>query len=183
MKKERKMKVRKLEINDLQERCKWLNHPDVYMHMNMQYPITLGETQKWHEKALFNSSRFDFVFEEDNNIVAMTGLTNIDLSNGLVEFYIMVNPEMQGKGYGLKSTEFTINYAFNSFNVGKIYLYTNSFNDRANALYLKLGFKLEGTLRNHKFKNGKMIDRCIYGLLKQDWLKYPYSENQIKLEF
>src|SRR5690606_14995272 len=117
MKKERKMKVSKLNSNHLQERCNWLNTPDVYLHMNMQYPITIEETIKWHERALFNSSRFDFAFEHQDIIVSMTGLTNIDTSNGLVEFYIMVNPETQGQGYGKITTEFTINYAFNNYNI------------------------------------------------------------------
>lgn len=177
------MKATKLATNHLQERCNWLNHPGVYMHMNMQYPITLEETKKWHERALFNSSRVDFVFEEKDEIVAMTGLTNIDTSNGLVEFYIMVNPNEQGKGYGKKSTEFTLNYAFINYNIHKVYLYTNNFNERANNLYEKLGFKLEGVLRKHKFKNGELIDRCVYGLLKEDWLKQNYYNKKIKLEF
>lgn len=176
------MKASKLSNKHLEERCNWLNHSNVYLHMNMQYPITLEETKKWHERALYNSSRFDFSFEEKEKIVAMTGLTNIDTVNGLAEFYIMVNPEIQGQGYGKKSTEFTLNYAFVNYNIHKVYLYTNQFNERANNLYEKLGFKLEGTLRKHKFKNGEFIDRCVYGLLKEDWKKQSYCNKNIKLE-
>ncbi|MGO3807753.1 MAG: GNAT family N-acetyltransferase [Sphingobacterium sp.] len=177
------MKSYKLDQQHIQERCDWLNHPKVFRHMNMQYPITLLETQKWFERAVLNSSRIDFAFEEDDDIVAMTGLTNVDTVNGIVEFYIMVNPNLQGKGYGMKTTEYTLNYAFLNYNIHKIYLYTNSFNERANNLYLKLGFQLEGTLRMHKFKNGEMVDRCIYGLLKDDWVKMAYAHKEINLEF
>lgn len=183
MKKEKKMKAYKLDYTHIQERCDWLNNPAVYQHMNMQYPITFLETEKWFERTVINNSRIDFAFEEDGKIVSMTGLTNIDTINGLVEFYIMVNPNVQGKGYGLKTTEFTINYAFLNFNIHKIYLYTNSFNERANKLYAKLGFELEGTLRKHKFKNGKLIDRCVYGLLKEDWQSKTYAKQEINLEF
>ena len=151
--------------------------------MNMQFPITFDETKKWHERALYNSSRFDFAFEVENNIVSMTGLTNIDTGNGLCEFYIMVNPELQSRGYGKKTTEFTINYAFNKYNIHKVYLYTNNFNERANKLYEKLGFQLEGVMRKHKFKNGELIDRCIYGLLKEEWKNQNYYNSEIKLEF
>lgn len=177
------MKAYKLDKDHIQERCNWLNNPAIYQHMNMQYPITLLETEKWFERAVTNNSRIDFAFKEDNEVVSMTGLTNIDTSNGLAEFYIMVNPTSQGKGYGLKTTQFTLNYAFVNYNIHKVYLYTNSFNERANNLYLKLGFKLEGTLRKHKFKNGEFIDRCVYGLLKEDWLEQEYAKNEINLEF
>lgn len=177
------MKAYKLDSTHIQERCDWLNNPAVYQHMNMQYPITFLETEKWFERTVINNSRIDFVFEEESGIIAMTGLTNIDTSNGLAEFYIMVNPNLQGKGYGLKTTEFTLNYAFINYNIHKVYLYTNSFNERANNLYLKLGFELEGKLRKHKFKNGQLIDRCIYGLLKEDWQAQIYAQKEIYLEF
>lgn len=183
MKNEKEMRASKLENKHLEERCAWLNHPSVYLHMNMQYPITLAETVKWHERVLVNNNRMDFAFEEEGRVVAMTGLTGIDTANGLAEFYIMVSPQEQGKGYGLKSTIFTINYAFIIYNIHKIYLYTNTFNERANSLYLKLGFKLEGTLRQHKFKDGKLIDRCIYGLLKSEWNEQEYAKSKIDLEF
>lgn len=183
MKKEKEMKAYKLDQRHVQERFDWLNHSDVYKHMNMQYPITLIETQKWFERTVSNPNRMDFVFEEDSQVIAMTGLTNIDTVNGLVEFYIIVNPNLQGRGYGLRTTEFTMNYAFVNYNIHKIYLYTNSFNERANNLYVKLGFELEGKLRKHKFKHGEMIDRCIYGLLKEDWLKTNYAQQDINLEF
>lgn len=183
MKKEKKMKISKFDFVHIQERYRWLNHPDIYSYMNMQYPITLLETEKWFERIVGNPNRMDLVFEEGDAIVAMTGLTNIDYANGLVELYVMVNPSMQGKGYGVAATQFTINYAFTNYNVNKIYLYTNSFNERANGLYLKLGFELEGKLRKHKFKKGQLIDRYIYGLLKEDWEKQAYCSKEIILEF
>lgn len=182
-KKETKMKVSKLDKKHLEERCNWLNHPDIYKHMNMQYPITLLETEKWFERIVSINSRIDLVFETDQQIASMTGITNIDTTNGIGEFYIMVNPSLQGRGIGLATTEFTINYAFINFNIHKIYLYTNSFNERANKLYTNLGFQLEGTLRKHKFKNGGFIDRYLYGLLKEDWEKTTYHNTDINLNF
>lgn len=181
-KKEKKMKVSKIADRHLEERCRWLNDPAVYKHMNMLYPITIEETKKWHERIMTSNARIDLVFEDTDNVVAMTGLTGLDLANGLVEFYIMVNPDFQGKGIGKTATIFTINWAFANYNIHKVYLYTNDFNERANKLYKRLGFELEGTLREHKFKNGKMIDRCIYGLLRRDWFDNEHATIDIQLD-
>jgi diamine N-acetyltransferase len=177
------MKIEKISEEHLKARCEWLNSPEIYMHMNIQYPITLEETKKWFERTISNDSRIDLVFKDNEEIVSMTGLTNLDLTNGLVEFYIMVNPKFQKKGYGKKSTIFTINWAFCNYNIHKIYLYTNGHNKRANSLYENLGFELEGTLRKHKFKNGQLIDRNIYGLLKEDWVKNSNYNDYILLNF
>ncbi|NGM73065.1 GNAT family N-acetyltransferase [Sphingobacterium sp. SGL-16] len=175
------MKVAKLDYEHLSERYIWLNHPDVFKHMNISYPITMTDINSWYNRVVNNTNRIDLVFIENDEIVSMTGLTNIDLENGLIEFYIMVNPFHQGKGFGLKSTEYTINYCFANYNIRKIYLYTNSLNNRANNLYLKLGFKHEGTLRKHKFKNGEYLDRNIFGLLKEDWKNQKYFNVNINL--
>ncbi|WBX74142.1 GNAT family protein [Tenacibaculum pacificus] len=178
----KKMKVFRINSRHLQERVNWLNKPEIYSFLNMQYPIDIEQTQKWYEKITKDSSRIDFVFSQDNDVVAMTGLTSLDLQNQLVEFYIFVNPEFQGRGFGKKATVFSLNWAFTNYNINKIYLYTNDFNTKANDLYIKLGFELEGKLRQHKFKDGKNIDRCIYGLLRNDWEKMPYSTTNIQLE-
>ncbi len=176
------MKVIKLSEIHLKERVSWLNHPNVYKHMNMKYPITFEETDRWYTRISINPERIDLAFQEEENIVSMTGLTNLDLVNGLFEFYIIVNPNRQGEGYGIKTTAFTINYAFATYNIHKIYLYTNHFNERANKLYNRLGFKLEGTLRKHKYKDGQFIDRCIYGLLKKEWEETNYFNSNVKLD-
>ncbi|UTA69814.1 GNAT family N-acetyltransferase [Emticicia sp. 21SJ11W-3] len=177
------MKVKKLSSTHLENRLAWLNHPDVYQYMNMQYPLTFEEMDSWYDRIKGNQLRIDLVFEEENEVVAMTGLTNIDFADGLAEYYILVNPDKQGQGFGKFSTQFTTNYAFNKFNLNKIYLYTNSYNERANKLYLNLGFQQEGLLRKHKFKNGGFIDRCIFGLLKDDWKQQSYSSDIVSLTF
>lgn len=177
------MKAYKLTTAHLQERCNWLNHPDVYRYMNMQHPISLEETVRWHERAGSNASRVDLAFEDSGAIVSMTGLTGIDTGNGLAEFYIMTNPAQQGRGYGRKATVFTINFAFTQFNIHKVFLYTNDSNTRANSLYEKLGFTHEGTLRKHKFKDGALIDRRIYGLLKEEWAMQQGALSHVDLEF
>ncbi len=183
MKNERKMQIQKLNRQHLQARYQWLNHPKIFQHMNMQYPITLEETESWYSRAITNNSRIDLVFLEDEQIVAMTGLTGINCIDGIAEFYIMVGPDIQSKGYGKKATIFTLNYAFLNFNIHKVYLYTNSFNERANHLYTSLGFELEGTLKKHKFRFGELINRCIYGLLKEDWQTSSNFSNDATLEF
>jgi RimJ/RimL family protein N-acetyltransferase len=151
--------------------------------MNIGYPITIEETTDWHNRARLNTKRIDFALFEGADLVAMSGLTGLDVENSLIEFYVMVGPGWQGKGFGNKLTIWTINYAFLNYNVNKVYLYTNAFNEPANKLYEKLGFQLEGKLRQHKFRDGKFIDRYMFGLLKEDWLKQQYHKNETVLEF
>src|SRR5690606_4396953 len=129
------MKACRLSPEHLETRVTWLNSKEVYSFMNMKYPITYKDTTDWYERARVNPARADFCFFDDDEPVAMSGLTNLDLANGLVEFYVMVGPGSQGKGYGRRTTEWTVNYAFLEYNINKVLLYTNAVNNRANRLY------------------------------------------------
>jgi RimJ/RimL family protein N-acetyltransferase len=115
--------------------------------------------------------------------MAMGGYTHIDSKNSQAEFYVMVNPDSHGKGIGKKVTGWLLNYAFLTFNLNKIFLYTYSHNSKANRIYENYSFKLEGILRQHGFKNGVYCDRRVYGLLKEEWEKAVWRETCIKLEF
>lgn len=177
------MKVTKISSEFLKERYEWINSKNIYSYMNIQYPMSFEDVTGWYERNKNNSKRIDFIFLEDDKPVAMTGLTNLDLENGLIEFYIMVAPDSQGKGFGEIATQWTMNYAFLWYNINKVYSYTNGFNQRVNNMLEKIGLKHEGTLRQHKFKNGVYIDRCFYGILKEDWNKQEYKTDTINLDF
>src|SRR5690554_1222247 len=109
MRKESVMKACKISLDHLETRVSWLNAEEVYSFMNMKYPITLKETVDWYDRVRINPSRADFSFFDNDKIVAMSGLTSLDLANGLMEYYVMVNPDCQGQGYGVKVSEWTLN--------------------------------------------------------------------------
>lgn len=163
------MKVVKFDEVFIELRVNWINNPNINEELYIQSPITITETKNWFQRNVDKSNRIDLVFIDGLDVVAMTGLTDINTNYGLCEFYIMVNPNLQSKGYGFKSTVYTVNHAFLNYNINKVFLYSNANNEKANKLYEKVGFKLEGTLKEHRFKNGKFVDRNIFGLTKSDW--------------
>ena len=169
-KEDRKMKIRKIEASDLVARVEWMNNPMVYKTMHFVPPISLENTRKWFESNLNNSKRFDAAFEdEDSNIVAFGGLTNIDYTVRKAEFYVFVNPFMQGKGIGTAATRMLCKYGFDVLQLHKIYLYTNGSNIGAKKTYEKVGFALEGVHREENIIAEQYEDRLYYGLLAKDF--------------
>ena len=164
------MKVFKFNQDYIAERTKWFNHPSIYNVMYIKHPLSEDETRSWYERNKDRDDRIDFVVTDEGVTVAMCGLLGLGTQDRLAEYYLMVNPELPGKGYGFKTTVYVMNFVFSNTDTNKVFLYTNHENDKANNLYLKVGFKLEGVLRQHRFKNGKLIDRNIFGLLKEEWV-------------
>lgn len=164
------MKIRRLEAIDLVSRVEWMNNPMVYKTMHFVPPISLLNTKKWFESNLNNNKRFDAAFEdEDGQLVAFGGLTNIDYTVRKAEFYVFVNPSMQGKGIGTAATKMLCKYGFDVLQLHKIYLYTNGSNIGAKRTYEKVGFVLEGVHREENIIAERYEDRLYYGLLAKDF--------------
>lgn len=176
------IEVKKFEKEHIETRVEWINDKRINATMFFNLPATVEKTTNWFENNKGSQERVDFTFLQKNKILAMTGITSISSLAKHAEFYVMVNPEMQGRGIGKEVSQWTCNYAFNVKGLNKLYLYTNNDNKAAYMLYEKLGFRLEGILRQHKYKNGTLLDRRFYGLLREEWEnEYWKSETVIEI--
>jgi RimJ/RimL family protein N-acetyltransferase len=161
----------KISAEDLPARVAWINDPRVNDLMYFRLPVSLESTTRWFEKVRRNYDRHDLVFKNEGGVpVGMSGITAINSTFRNGEFYIFINPDMQGLGAGKAITAWMLEYGFQTLGLNKIYLYVDGDNHSAVGLYLKLGFVKEGHLREHRFKNGKFHDKLVYGILKKDWL-------------
>lgn len=164
------MELRRLQKEDLPTRVLWMNNPAVYSGMHFSLPITLEGTKKWFENNVGNVKRADVVLMEDDEIVAFAGITNIDSTLRKAESYTFVSPDKQGKGIGTRARKMVLDYAFGELGLNKVFAYINEDNIRSYKLSEKLGFKLEGRLRQEYInKNGEFRDCLYYGILKEEW--------------
>lgn len=166
----KEMKIRPLIKADLPTRVAWMNNPAVYRSMHFELPVLLDKTEEWFSKIINNDQRADFAFEnEEGSLVAMGGITGIDRKIGKGEFYIFVNPSLQNAGYGRIASKLLCRHGFESLGLHKIYLYTNSDNIAARKVYERIGFQLEGTLRDEVVDCDRRADRLYYGLVADDF--------------
>ena len=77
----------------------------------------------------------------------------------------------RGKGYGYEVMQLVLRFAFDELNLHRIQLTVFSYNERAIALYEKLGFHREGVYREHLQRDGRRYDMYLYGLLRSEWEK------------
>lgn len=164
--------------NDIPIRVNWINDSRINQTMFFDLPASIENTEKWYANNINSKSRIDFsFFDKDGDLIAMGGFTSISDEHKNAEYYVMVNPNLQGQGIGKTVSLWMYNYAFSILKLNKIYLYTNDDNVAAYNIYEKAGFSLEGVLKEHKWKNGKFQNRRFYGLLKSDWTKLPWAKN------
>lgn len=77
----------------------------------------------------------------------------------------------EGKGLMTRGVEALIDYAFSEMGLGRLEIRASTKNLKSRAIPERLGFTLEGILRQEVRLHGKPQDMALYALLQQDWRK------------
>ncbi|MFC1686103.1 GNAT family N-acetyltransferase [Nanoarchaeota archaeon] len=85
------------------------------------------------------------------------------------EICYAINKKYTGKGYATEASTILIDYCFKKLKFHKMYADTDPKNLASQKVLKKLGFKLEGVIREKHYSNGKWEDELDYGLLKKEW--------------
>lgn len=179
-----KLTVSKFSEKYIPVRVSWINDVRINHNMHFDLPASVHETQNWFNAVSKATNRIDLIFTDEYDYpLGMAGFAEINLAHSNAEFYIFINPDEHGKGIGKAITKWMLNYGFLKYNLNKIYWYTDSDNLHAVALYEKMCFTKEGIQRRHRFKNGLFRDKVSFGILREEWIRMPWAEAEIHLQF
>jgi RimJ/RimL family protein N-acetyltransferase len=164
--------IRILEKSDILTTQKWLNDPVISDIMGYLPVLTLENQLSWFDSIKNDKSRFIFAIctKSENVHIGNVGLGNIDYVHRHCMFNIFITDSKDRSiGIGTEATRLALDFAFNRLNMNKVHLRTSDRFKEANKLYLKLGFKKEGVLREHYYTNGKYEDKILYSILKREY--------------
>ena len=91
---------------------------------------------------------------------------NYDKYSNRIMFTIAIDERFQGKGYGKSALNGIVDIIFREKSIRRIYIEVYETNVKAINIYKSCGFRTEGILQKHTFKNGEYINLVIMGLLK-----------------
>jgi RimJ/RimL family protein N-acetyltransferase len=131
-----------------------------------EFKMTIEAEEKWIESHLTNPNHIILVAETNSKIVGL-----LDFSNGhrqriahTGEFGMSVERSGRDQGIGSLLLRVLIEWATQNKTIEKIGLSVHSNNDRAIALYKKMGFEIEGVRkRDLKYGEGQYIDTVVMG--------------------
>ena len=107
----------------------------------------------------------------ENSFVASVGFISIDNNNQKGEIGYWLLSQFQGKGLMTECVKACIKYGFEDLGLNKIVIKCASKNIKSAAIPKKLGFSLEGTLRQDRVREDGFCDTLYFGLLKSEWNK------------
>ena len=173
--------LRALESSDLDRMHKWHNDRSLYEMLGGPFHfVSKQAVEAW----LDSKTSFSASADEINLAMCVTGsdkhvgniyLRQINWISRHAELKILIgDPEERSKGYGKAAIRQLLTYAFNDLGLKRIYLNVLTDNPAAINAYEKIGYRVEGTLRNQVFKQGSWKDVIVMGISSED---YSHGQN------
>lgn len=125
----------------------------------------------WYATRRTQTDRLDLAIVDraSGMLVGEAVFNEYDDSTGNVNFRILIGSEGQGKGLGTEAIALFLRHGFEVLGLHRVGLEVYSFNPRAERVYVKNGFVLEGVKREDFRYNGEYIDTKVYGMLRSDY--------------
>lgn len=147
-------------------------HLTEFMHW-MSPDYSIESAKEFIERAVApvtKSGSLGFGIFRKERLIGSIGFVYFDEKAGKTEIGYWIDQEEQGKGIVSKACRTLINWVFDEFDFNRIEIRCSAQNKRSAAIPERFGFKLEGHLRESEFRNGKLHDFLIFGLLRSEWL-------------
>ncbi len=157
---------------DLDTLFKWINDRNLVVKSNKYNPIHELNHIEWFNSIVKNPNVriFSIRLCGSNKIIGTCQLYSIDWVNRSAELQIRIGDyNYQGKGLGRQALLMLLRNGFKDLNLHRIYLRVFENNERAIRLYKSIGFKVEGTLRDADFLDGKYLDIIMMSILKNEF--------------
>lgn len=147
----------------------WRNDERVRKWCRHSTLITEATHRYWLEKIERDPTSLYLGVMEDSVDVGTVGLTDIDYINGTAEFNILIDPLEQGKGYGKQSLILLLKLAFNELRLRLVWGEVIEGNP-ALEIFKKIGFKIDGILRQRYFKDGHLRSATLVSIKREEMI-------------
>ena len=169
-----RVRLRLLERTDLPRYQELFSEPEISLHYGgLGVPENLNQLQRRFDAGEFDTTdRFlVLAIETEVTLIGTMVLRNEEnLPSRSATFGIIIgDPAYLDRGYGTEASTLLLDYAFAVLGYHKVNLDLFEYNARAQAMYEKLGFVVEGRRRENHWTRGRFWDDILMGITAEEW--------------
>jgi len=136
-----------------------------------------------HTRDFIRTSLEHFAAEEGlttgiwcgDEFAGTVGTHKISWPNRNVEIGYWIASKFQGRGIVTSACRALIEHAFQDWDLNRVEIRCASTNTKSCSVAQRLGFRLEGVLREAQLVDARFVDLNVYGLLAREWKLRPAS--------
>lgn len=160
-------RVRPLTADDLATVLAWRNHSHVRQYMLTQHEISLAEHRAWFERVVNDPAKRALIFEEGGRPLGFVHFSGV-APDGVADWGFYTAPDAP-KGTGSKLGQAALALAFDTLGLHKVCGQVLISNAASIAFHQRLGFRLEGNLREQHRSADHHEDILCFGILSHEW--------------
>lgn len=153
--------LRPITEADTPDIVRWRNSEIVRQYFITQADFTPESHMYWFNNYIKTGKAVQFmiVTREDNKPIGSVYIKDLDNEHKKGEYGIFIGEgSYLGKGYGSEAARLMLEYAFRTMKLHRVYLRAFTDNERAVGSYKKVGFEVEGILRDDVCIRGRFRD-------------------------
>ena len=175
------VKLMRVTESDLALLMDWRMRPEVTKTLFTNPAITMDSQRKWYEKIKQDKSQIRWIIFYEKIPIGSIYIVDIDLANHRCESGIFIAEKQ------FNSIELYMNvhwnmfdYIFDKLEMNRVFAYIMIENTAVIKLSKYMGLDIEGTLKQHSYKDGVFHDVVIVGITKQKWNDFKRKVNVLK---
>jgi RimJ/RimL family protein N-acetyltransferase len=167
--------LRAVERHDVPLLHRWFNDPVVMDGWGWSAPArsiqhVAGQVEDWLARELAFDRPEALIAESLAGDPIGLVIVRVDRTEARsVELSLLVDANRWGQGFGIDIMQTTLEACFEGWGVHRVGVRVEEDNERALALYGRLGFTEEGRLRQAAFCDGRHADVLLFSLLAEEW--------------
>ncbi|MBW7474978.1 GNAT family N-acetyltransferase [Paenibacillus oenotherae] len=166
--------LRAVERSDLETLLAWRNRPENRRFFREYRELNKDNQMQWFDKIVMgdrNTLMFSIVRPESDELLGACGLCYIDWVNRSADFsiYIGAGDLYIDDRYADDAGRLMMQYGFHELGLHRLWSEIYDFDDAKKLFFDRLGFTLDGRLRETHWAEGKWHDSLFYGLLEQEY--------------
>ena len=161
--------LRPLERTDVPLLQTWVNDQEVIRNLLNFRPMNLQSEEEFLDKVTRDPDLIvlGIALRSNDRLIGDVALHRIQSRDRQAGFGILIGEKAEwSKGYGTEATRLIVRYAFDALNLNRVWLHVLENNQRGQRAYEKVGFKVEGVLRQSAFREGRYLDTITMGILR-----------------
>lgn len=115
------------------------------------------------------ATHFRWMVEHEGRLIGTVSARELSRSQGRIEVGYMLSEAVHGRGLGTRAVGLMLERLFSLPLLHRVWLSTAADNVASQGVARKLGFRLEGVLREHYRRGGARMDQQVWGLLRPEW--------------
>jgi ribosomal-protein-serine acetyltransferase len=152
------------------------------MHLRQYLPWMEQTNNVEHTRSFILSSLMEFAQNHNfaagiclnGAIVGSIALHSVQWNSKQTSMGYWLSAEHVGKGIMTKACIGLLRYVFEEMRLNKVSIQARMDNERSKAIPERIGFRLEGILRQHEWADGVYHDHALYSLLAEEWFQRMY---------